>query len=124
MRERYIAIISIGLIIVGFVDIVNIDLRKFLPAQIGPISVMVGVESNEYNILAEQLSEKEKELTLKEEELFRRAELLAGQSSKNLLYSFIGWITLLCLIIFNFYLDYFYRHRATSEHTFSIEGKS
>ena len=77
---------------------------------LGQVGVMVGVEPNPYNSIAQQLEEKEKELTQYEEELKNREETINTETvsiNQQTLYLIIGVAGILFVLLgTNFYLDW------------------
>jgi len=98
-----------------------IDISRYFIAQIASsIGVTVGVPSNPFNTLAQQLQEKESVLIEKEKEIKQKEialqEQTKGESAgqkRTLLYILFGGALLLSLIALNFYLDY--RRRRSNE---------
>lgn len=75
------------------------------------VGISVGVPENPYNTLAQQLAEKENELTLREEELAvlesRAKESGSSESSQTLATYSLGLSALLFLLLAgNFYMDW------------------
>lgn len=95
-----------------------VSVGRYLLAQIGSsVGIVVSVPPNPFNILAQQLKEKELALADRENEL-RQGEIavtnkiasdLATQNRIFIYLLIIGGILLL-LILFNFYLDYRRKH--------------
>lgn len=74
------------------------------------VGASAAVEPNEYNTLAQQLGEKQNELSLRERELIARENELtkknAGPATLMPLISFIISLVLAFLIALNFYMDW------------------
>ena len=69
------------------------------------VGVSVGVLPNPYNTLAQQLQDKENDLTKREADLSKKEEG-SNKQDKTLIYALIGGGVLLLLILLNFYFDY------------------
>ena len=97
----------------------TIALMTRITAQVGSvIGIQVGVPSNPYNTLAQQLKEREDQLNSKETVLNARESTVLSQNAQNeerfLYYVFgIGGF-LLALILANFYMDFHRRRNASS----------
>ncbi len=78
------------------------------------IGVTAGVSSNQYSLLAQQLAQKDLEISSRERELMEREQALNEQyqsaifrSQNGVFYAISGAaLVLLLLILLNFYLDY------------------
>lgn len=89
-------------------------LEKYLLAQVG---VTVGVSSNPFNTLSQQLQEKESTLSAKEQDLQQKEislrEKEKEKESKTIFYLSIAGGVLLALIFLNFYFDYRRKNKGT-----------
>src|SRR3972149_3838860 len=109
----FLAIMGVGLLQFIF-GIGPTAVGRFLIAQIGSgIGVTVSITPNPFNILAEQLEEKESELSAKEVALEQKETAQKEDEEREkknnrtaFAYFAVGGGSLLVLILLNFYLDY------------------
>ncbi|MAF79583.1 hypothetical protein CL629_00690 [bacterium] len=104
------AFLGVLIIMMGTHIILRTNPKLLKNSLLGQVGVMVGVEPNPYNSIAQQLDEKEKELVQKEEELKIREETLNTEAvniNEQLLYLIIGVAGVLFVLLgTNFYLDW------------------
>lgn len=111
MKKTYIVTAGIG-VVAGGVFYLSVDnLSGGVLRQLGTVVGMyASIEPNEYNLLAQQLEERVKELDKKEEELKTKEELVEEQeradNMRTVVYVTAIGSLLLALVLFNFYLDW------------------
>lgn len=115
---QYAAIIAVLAIITALQSpgIPTDGLKKLVYQNIASvIGVTAGVSSNQYNQLAQQLAQKDLEISSRERELIERERLINEEyqatifRTQNGVFYAISFaaLILLLLILLNFYLDYF-----------------
>lgn len=121
MRFNLVKLVKVSFIISGiagalfivihaYFGVGALELRRYFWAQ---IEVVASIPSNPFNILAEQLKEKESKLSLKESELQQKETLLeeraqGEQNFQDRIFTYgaiAGGMVLLMLILLNFYFD-------------------
>jgi predicted nucleic acid-binding Zn ribbon protein len=98
-------------------DVYKVGLHTLAKYYLAQIGITVSIPPNPFNILAQQLKEKESTLSAKEQEIQQKETLLKEQErekkDKIILYFSLVGVVLLILVLVNFYLDY--RRRRTSQ---------
>lgn len=137
MKKKTISIIVIVVVIlllaVGTILPQTVALRMKLFAyrvsdQLGnAVGVSLGVPSNEYNKLAQELStyeknlqEREGDIALREQDVAVREEEVQKET-RALIYASLFGVILLGLILLNFYMDWKRRRRSSAESTIRLK---
>lgn len=110
MKKKILITIGIGIIAVGILSLYMSGVGSGMVRQLGAVVGMyAGVEPNEYNLLAQQLDERSKELDAREAHIAQQEILIReGDNSEktSIVYATAIGLLLLVLVLFNFYLDW------------------
>jgi len=110
MKKTYIMIIAVGVIAAGILAVYFNSAAGGMFRQLGSVVGMyAGVEPNEYNLLAQQLDQRNKELDAREAELAQQEVLLKESvvsDRASIVYATAIGFLLLVLVVLNFYLDW------------------
>jgi tetrahydromethanopterin S-methyltransferase subunit G len=110
MKKTYLITIGIGIIATGILSLYMSGVGGGMIRQLGAVVGMyAGVEPNQYNLLAQQLDERSRELDAREAELAQQEVLIketVGQERTSIVYATAIGFLLLLLVLLNFYLDW------------------
>ena len=110
MKKTYLITIGIGVVAAGILSLYTSGVGGGMVRQLGSVvGIYAGVEPNEYNLLAQQLEEKRKELDARENQIAQQEELIKESvvsDKASIVYATAIGFLLLVLVILNFYLDW------------------
>lgn len=113
MRSQQFLMMFIGVgVVLVFLSVVFSDSGQKIRQQVASVVGMyASVEPNEYNILTQQIKDKQEELDMREKDLAEKETLLAQQEAPEhsrtaIIYISIIGTLLLILILWNFVLDW------------------